>query len=54
MNVRELVTELVKQDMDTEVFLSMHNCDPVAANDVEDNGEGQIVISYAPEDENKN
>lgn len=46
MNVRELIGELLKQDLDNEATLSLLGTDPVEINSVEDDSDGNVIISY--------
>lgn len=48
MTVRDLIKQLTHQEMDNEVTLSLFNSDPVELNNVDDNADGQTVLSFTP------
>lgn len=46
MTVRELIKHLTEQEMDNEAVLSMFGSDPVEINNVEDDADGNTVLSF--------
>jgi len=46
MTVREVIGRLaLMEDMDAEVCFSFHNSDPIPVTDIQDTGDGQVVVS---------
>ena len=46
MTVREVIGRLaLVEDMDAEVCFSFHNSDPIPVTDIQDTGDGQVVVS---------